>query len=227
MPGWRGCAGPGRPTGTRGRTALPRAELDSGGLPDGEGCGVRRAGVAGAGRSGVLCPRWTGRSGAAGRAGGRGGTSASALFARWRVAGAEPTTISCLSGGTSVRAPGLRQREFEAGRYNPVMHFPSRHMPPGPDRRRRGDSTTRSGKPGDADADGTRPSLTSSGCRTPLHGVASDCRSPWSLRHRPSGAGAGAGGNGFPRGHRARAAVYLVLYEGRGRRRFCSRVPYD
>ena len=60
--------------------------------------------------------------------------------------------------GAALQA--LRQREFEAGRYYPVMHFPSRHMPPGPGSPapgRRHDSIEEALE--DADADGTRSIL--------------------------------------------------------------------
>jgi len=54
----------------------------------------------------------------------------------------------------------LRQREFEAGRYNPVMPFPSRFLPLGPDSPspgRRHDSIEEALE--DSDADGTRSIL--------------------------------------------------------------------
>jgi len=54
----------------------------------------------------------------------------------------------------------LRQREFEAGRYNPVMPFPSRFLPLGPDSPspgRRHGSIEEALE--DSDADGTRSIL--------------------------------------------------------------------
>ena len=113
----------------------------------------------------------------------------------------------------------LRQREFEAGRYNPVMHFPSRHMPPGPGSPapgRQHDSIEEALE--DADADGTRSILDIERVSdAPEYGVAA--RLPESLLVALYGTA-----------HPARAqvlaemdflediergqAVYLVLYEG-------------
>jgi hypothetical protein len=113
----------------------------------------------------------------------------------------------------------LRQREFEAGRYNPAMPFPSECFPLGPD----------SPAPGrqhmsieaafeEADADGTRSILDiTSISDTPDYGVAvrvsdADLVGLYGTP-RPSRAQIGRGMPFFDDIERGQA-IYFVIYEG-------------
>ena len=113
----------------------------------------------------------------------------------------------------------LRQREFEAGRYNPVMPFLAGHLPLGPDSPAPGRQHASIAEALEAaDADGTLSILDIEGLSdTPSLGVAVKLRDEILSRlygtTRPSRAQVEAAMDfldDIERGH----AVYLVLYDG-------------